>query len=63
MAGLPEIHSILGGIGLEDVTVYEEWIELMIQAKELGLTKEEVLHFLEQKAIENKKDESTYHMI
>ncbi|MFJ7977637.1 DNA-binding anti-repressor SinI [Peribacillus sp. JNUCC 23] len=48
---------------MEDVTVYEEWIELMIQAKELGLTKEEVLHFLEQKANENKKDEPTYHMM
>ncbi len=63
MAGLPEIHSILGGNGLADLIVDEEWIELMVQAKVLGLTKEEVLRFFEQKATENKKDEPTYHTI
>ncbi|MBA9026756.1 MULTISPECIES: anti-repressor SinI family protein [Bacillaceae] len=48
---------------MADLIVDEEWIELMVQAKVLGLTKEEVLRFFEQKATENKKDEPTYHTI
>ncbi|MGE8080556.1 anti-repressor SinI family protein [Peribacillus loiseleuriae] len=48
---------------MKGVTVDEEWVELMRQAKELGLTKEEVLYFLEKKAIEKKKDEPTYHIM
>lgn len=61
MAGLPEIQaSILGGEKLNmeivekitnDGELDYEWVELILEALEVGITVDEITEFLSQKAI------------
>lgn len=58
MAGLPEIQeSILGGIKLVNTVSAEldqDWVELILIARKLGFSKEDIRDFLER---EGKKEE------
>jgi Anti-repressor SinI len=47
IAGLPEHHAYLEGNLMEKTTTLDlEWILLMKEAKENGITKEEIMDFL-----------------
>jgi hypothetical protein len=48
MAGLPEIHTcILGGMELENRELDLEWIELVKQALDAGISKNEIRKYLQ----------------
>jgi Anti-repressor SinI len=48
MAGLPEIHTcILGGMELEKSVLDLEWIELVKQALDAGISKNDIREYLQ----------------
>jgi hypothetical protein len=52
MAGLPEIHTcILGGMELEKCELDLEWIELVKQALDAGISKNEIREYLQSHKI------------
>jgi hypothetical protein len=60
MAGLPEIHTcILGGMELEKRELDLEWIELVKQALDAGISKKEIREYLQS----HKKMEATGYKI
>lgn len=48
MAGLAEILSIIGGKKVKKMELDQEWVKLIVEARNIGIQKEEVSMFLKE---------------